>query len=226
MKRIIILIYTILSCCVSINAQDTIAVEDIPSPIPVNVTQIADLNNVLTPFIGEWKYETPLRKYVLKIEKINHYRNFETRNNLMEERLFIRYEIRNANKNILKSTMVTPFTENALGEGEIWMGLGIVSSTNTDGLGYTYRFLYPSLNYYCGYKTRLILNVNTNGRLSFFVSLLYESSIGDLCEGPVEELFPMNQEIIFEKVVIENEVINSKIKTDRSSLSQTVITVI
>ncbi|WP_294224872.1 DUF6705 family protein [uncultured Chryseobacterium sp.] len=108
MKNIFLLSIILLSF--SCKAQQAYPLDTDYDAIP-NYSYLKDTNNELLPFIGTWKAIFDNKEIIIKIDKVDHHLVDYVTNKFYRDLLFMRYNIKNVQGTVIKSTMNLPVTE-------------------------------------------------------------------------------------------------------------------
>lgn len=111
MKNIFLLSVILLSF--SCKAQQTYPLGTDYDAVP-NYSYFKDINNELIPFVGTWKATFDNKEITIKVDKIDHHLIDYVANKFYRDVLFIRYSIKNAQGNIMKSTMNLQASESGI----------------------------------------------------------------------------------------------------------------
>ena len=161
--------------------------------IPPNVTQIIDHNNLLDPYIGFWEgRDKEGDNYYFSIEKKTINDKWLTYRDLYRDVLILRYKIdyNNGHRNT-EQLLDVPFINNRANRIPIGKGFALDNS---------YRMYCTGKNYDCGQLVEISLSINPNGKLVFKLFSWNDLYNPKTCDGLKKEIFPVNQEILFEKV--------------------------
>jgi hypothetical protein len=98
-----------------------------------NNTYLKDINNELLPFIGTWKANFENKEITIKVDKINQHLVESGTKTFYQDVLFIRYNIKNSQGTIIKSTMNLPITEAKIKSDVTFPNENLVAFTYSGG---------------------------------------------------------------------------------------------
>ncbi|MGJ8683941.1 MAG: hypothetical protein ACSHWW_04920 [Nonlabens sp.] len=158
--------------------------------IPENITATKDVNGVFHPYLGEWQSQVNGNSIKLVISE----NTYSYPDGLLIDQIVTRFEIKDANGNIIKSTL-------ALADDSVHL----ITFDFIDHTGVLQNIFIEESN--CGIVEQIYYKLNrTPGSISH-TSMTFHArknenfDNGDNCpNGNTPSTFPLNQDIVFTKI--------------------------